>query len=152
MIYKCNDCHHSIPEHNRKFQANWYSKFSWLEYEISRDAAFCFICKQYRTIENEKCAFKLTDFNDWHNAIKSFSVHENTESHKTNTIRLLNRIIIEKNGVKSCASQFEFINLISKQIIISNLPSKFYAIICDETMDLSRKEMLALCLRKVDYG
>lgn len=48
--------------------------------------------------------------------------------------------------------QNEIINLISKQIIISNLPSKFYAIICDETMDLSRKEMLALCLRKVDDG
>ena len=48
--------------------------------------------------------------------------------------------------------QNEIINLISKQIINSNLPSKFYAIICDETMDLSRKEMLALCLRKVDDG
>ena len=215
---------------NRKFQANWYTKFSWLEYDISRDAAFCFICKQYRTFENEKCAFKLTGFNNWHNATNTFSVHENTESHKTNTIRLLNRINIEKNGSKSCASQLnsqhakeveanrkylihtiqvihflakqglafrgnnenektsknmgnflelmkfhqtmlpelqqfseskiakytsptiqnEIINLISKQIINSNLPSKFYAIICDETMDLSRKEMLALCLRKVD--
>ena len=46
--------------------------------------------------------------------------------------------------------QNEIIKLISKQIINSYLPSKYYAIICDETMDLSRKEMLALCIRQVE--
>jgi hypothetical protein len=40
--------------------------------------------------------------------------------------------------------------LISKQIITSYLPNYYYAIICDETQDLSRKEILAICMRKVD--
>jgi hypothetical protein len=40
--------------------------------------------------------------------------------------------------------------LISNQIVKTNIPAKYYAIICNETMDLSRKEMLALCFRQVD--
>jgi hypothetical protein len=50
----------------------------------------------------------------------------------------------------SPAIQNEIIHLISKQIVKLNLPRKYYAIICDETIDLSGKEMLALCLRQVD--
>ena len=51
----------------------------------------------------------------------------------------------------TCPSiQNEIIHAIAKQIVKINLPTNYYAIICDETMDLSRKEMLALCLRQVD--
>ena len=50
----------------------------------------------------------------------------------------------------SATIQNEVIHLIAKQIKNVLLPSSYYAVICDETMDLSRKEMLALCLRKVD--
>jgi hypothetical protein len=40
--------------------------------------------------------------------------------------------------------------MIAKKIVKISLPSKYFAIICDETMDLLRKELLALCLRRVD--
>ena len=50
----------------------------------------------------------------------------------------------------SAEIQNEVINLIAKQIKTLLLPPCYYAIICDETMDLSRKEMLALCIRSVD--
>ena len=50
----------------------------------------------------------------------------------------------------SATIQNEVIHLIAKQLKNGLLPSSYYAVICDETMDLSRKEMLALCLRKVD--
>ena len=46
--------------------------------------------------------------------------------------------------------QNEIIHLIAKQIINIYLPNQYYSIICDETMDLSRKEMLELCIRQVD--
>ena len=50
----------SFPQNaqKRKFRENWYKKFSWLEYDVAGDAAFCNICKQYPIIENEKGAFQ----------------------------------------------------------------------------------------------
>jgi hypothetical protein len=63
----------------------------------------------------------------------------------------LDKTILSTNNISSAVSiQNEIIHLISKQIVKLNLPRKYYAIICDETMDFSRKEMLALCLRQVD--
>ena len=28
-----------------KFQKKWYDEFNWLEYSMSKDAAFCFSCR-----------------------------------------------------------------------------------------------------------
>ena len=50
----------------------------------------------------------------------------------------------------SATIQNEVVHLIAKQIKNVLLPVSYFAVICDETMDLSRKEMLALCLRTVD--
>ena len=216
-------------EQKRRFQEKWYKQFSWIEYDVSTDAVFCFICKQYPVINKDKTSFKSTGFKDWHNAKKLFTLHENSEGHKRNQMLLQNRINVEKSK-KSCATlvslqhakevaanrkymkliiqtihflarqglayrghnedtktsknlgnfkelldfhcalvpefkenldskvakytsptiQNDIIHLISKQIIQHYLPLKYYAIICDETMDLSRKEMLALCIRQVD--
>eukprot|EP00795_Rhopilema_esculentum_P007943 gene7943-13833_t len=32
-----------------KFQRKWYEEFNWLEYSISQDAAFCFVCRCLNT-------------------------------------------------------------------------------------------------------
>jgi hypothetical protein len=216
-------------EQKRRFQEKWYNIYSWLEYEVTTDSSFCYICKQYPMKDKEKPTFKTSGFKDWKNAKKFFEIHETSESHKTNQMLHHNRVSVEKSR-KSCAAlvnshhakdvaenrnylkhiieiihflarqglayrghnenktsshnlgnflellefhckfipnlkennaskvakytspaiQNEIIHLISKQIVKLNLPRKYYAIICDETMDLSRKEMLALCLRQVD--
>ena len=213
----------------RRFQEKWYNEFSWLEYDVSSDSAFCFIGKQYPIKEKEKSTFKTEGFRDWHNAKKLFTIHDTSDSHKTNKLLLLNRMNVEKskksvaalvnsqhsnevmanrkylkhiieiihflarqglayrghsedknasNNLGNFLELFEFhrqhipylnenftnkiakytspiiqneiIHLISNQIVKTNIPAKYYAIICDETMDLSRKEMLALCFRQVD--
>ncbi len=70
----------------RRFQEKWYNVFSWLEYDVSSDSAFCFICKQYPIYlqEKEKSTFKTEGFRDWHNAKKLFTKHDTSDSHKTN--------------------------------------------------------------------
>lgn len=35
---------------NFKFQARWYDIFSWLEYSLQKDAAFCFYCRCFGTL------------------------------------------------------------------------------------------------------
>ena len=80
----------------RRFQAQWYNEFSWLEYEISRDTAFCFICKQYPFKDKEKATFKSSGFNDWHNAKNFLKIHDSSDSHTKNKMLLLNRLNVEK--------------------------------------------------------
>ena len=77
---------------NRKFQASWYSKYFWLHYDIELDAAFCFICKQFPLRSNDKPTFKTTGFRDWHNAIRLFNVHQQSESHLTNHMLWKNKV------------------------------------------------------------
>ena len=33
-----------------RFQQNWYSEHKWLEYSISKDAAYCFHCRCFATL------------------------------------------------------------------------------------------------------
>lgn len=32
------------------FQARWYNDFSWIEYSLKKDAAFCFYCGCFGTL------------------------------------------------------------------------------------------------------
>ena len=33
-----------------KFLSAWYTTYDWLEYSVSRDAAFCFTCRSFGTL------------------------------------------------------------------------------------------------------
>ena len=33
-----------------KFQSAWYTTYDWLQYSVSRDAAFCFTCRSFGTL------------------------------------------------------------------------------------------------------
>ena len=35
--------------HERKFLSTWYSQYDWLEYSVSKNAAYCFACRQFST-------------------------------------------------------------------------------------------------------
>ena len=34
-----------------KFKKKWYEEFNWLEYSISKDAAFCFVCRCFGSLD-----------------------------------------------------------------------------------------------------
>ena len=97
-------------EQKRRFQEKWYNLYSWLEYEVTTDSSFCYICKQYPIKDKEKPTFKTSGFKDWKNAKKFFEIHETSESHKTNQMLHYNRVSVEKSR-KSCANKsFKFFN------------------------------------------
>ena len=50
---------------NRIFQESWYKKFPWLEYSISKDAAFCFPCFVFQGHEPLHLAFTVDGFSSW---------------------------------------------------------------------------------------
>ena len=53
----------------RSFNLKWYEEFEWLEYSISRDAAFCYPCRVFTTRSGKaEGTFTVTGFRDWKHA------------------------------------------------------------------------------------
>lgn len=40
-----------------KFQSRWYDLYSWLEYSVLKDAAFCFYCRCFGTLGKDTSIF-----------------------------------------------------------------------------------------------
>jgi zinc finger MYM-type protein 1 len=80
----------------RKFISSWYSKHSWLEYSISRNRAFCHVCRLFS--DNKDYVYSKIGFNDWKHAIERFDAHQKTEAHKNATISFKSRIQNDLNS------------------------------------------------------
>lgn len=68
------------PQHNyglkkRSFNSNWFGSFPWLEYSVSRDAAFCFSCRLFgKNLKHD--TFVSTGPTNWKKALDLFREHE----------------------------------------------------------------------------
>ncbi|XP_017250750.1 uncharacterized protein LOC108221379 [Daucus carota subsp. sativus] len=49
----------------RRFQCTWFKQFSWLEYSVSTDAAFCFPCFLFEKDTATQHAFTIDGFRSW---------------------------------------------------------------------------------------
>lgn len=68
----------------RSFQPDWVKKFKWLEYSKSRDAVFCYPCRQFSHSGTKENAFITTGFRNWKQALtkdKGFQKHALSQSH-----------------------------------------------------------------------
>ena len=77
----------------RYFQGEWFDQFNWLHYSEGCDKAFCYTCMraQARSLITEskaEQAFVTVGFTNWKDAIRSFTKHEYSESHKEAVLRL----------------------------------------------------------------
>ena len=63
----------------RRFQASWFNIFTWIEYSVSKDAAFCFPCFLFEKDASTQHAFTIDGFRSWKrvndNQRCSFLVH-----------------------------------------------------------------------------
>jgi hypothetical protein len=58
----------SPKSHRRCFQTHWFKEFPWLEYSLTKDAAFCFPCYLFSKNPSEKAGsdvFTVKGFNSW---------------------------------------------------------------------------------------
>ena len=78
----------------RSFNPEWLRQYPWLEYSISKDAAYCYACRFYSlstvaaTSRPEK-AFTIAGFRDWKHAtgVKGMlATHNNSLSHKSSVV------------------------------------------------------------------
>lgn len=69
----------------RCFQLGWLEKYNWLEYSISRNSAFCFVCRHFGVKTNIDPTFTVTGYSNWKKALekdKGFCKHEASVTHK----------------------------------------------------------------------
>ena len=90
----------TFGDKKRKFNPEYYKKFYWLEYDISTNSLFCGICRCFNDRENDKVNFKTVGCSDWKNIAAKCSKHQDTSTHKTNSMLWLSK----KNQKKSCAA------------------------------------------------
>ncbi|KAL8171907.1 hypothetical protein V2J09_023711 [Rumex salicifolius] len=63
---------------SRCFQAEWFNKWEWLEYSVSKDAAFCFWCYLFKGDTGKRFGsdvFVKTGFRNWKKASEKFRDH-----------------------------------------------------------------------------
>ena len=90
---------------DRRFLAAWYKEYSWLEYSISKDAAFCFACRKFG-IEHgySDKAFVQNGFSNWKKGPDTFKKHQSSHVHVACCIALKNRIACDQQH-QSVATQ-----------------------------------------------
>ena len=82
----------------RSFQASWFNRFKWLHYDVSQDAAFCFICckavkeRKVRLSTYIEESFLVKGFTNWKDATRLFARHENCDFHKSSAAALASRV------------------------------------------------------------
>ena len=78
----------------RSFNPEWFRQYPWLEYSISKDAAYCYACRFFSlstaagTSRPEK-VFTIARFRDWKHAtgVKGIlTTHNNSLSHKSSIV------------------------------------------------------------------
>lgn len=83
-------------KYNRKFVASWYKDYMWLEYSVSTDKAFCYICRIFSG--NKEFKFSRVGICDWKHACERFKDHEISDVHKAATKSYSSRIEKDKNN------------------------------------------------------
>ena len=73
---------------DRCFCGEWCDMFSWLHYDVARDAAFCYLCMHYE-VENTflvimkgESAFISNGFTYWKKGPKVFKKHQGSDCHR----------------------------------------------------------------------
>ena len=72
----------------RSFRAEWCEKYSWLHYDTSTDAAYCYICmkaelgNKFLASTKRDPAFISKGFKNWKDATIAFNAHLRSDCHK----------------------------------------------------------------------
>ena len=114
----------SFGNKTRRFNANYFNKFPWLEYSIVRDKCFCNTCRHLGHENEQRISQIFTNleigFGDWKNMARSFEVHESSDYHQISSKAKI--IYLNANANKDN----DFINQLNKAKIKSIKDNRYY--------------------------
>ncbi|XP_042009176.1 zinc finger MYM-type protein 1-like [Salvia splendens] len=146
-----------------RFMVSWFDKWDWLEYSMDEDAAFCFVCYLFKN-EVGHAGDNVRDVinNEYNDRLKAsisclryllgqgmaFRGHREGEDSLNRGNFLdgncqLTSPTIQKDIINCCAKE-------TMKRIVDDLGDDYFAILADESSNVSQKEQLALCLRYVE--
>ncbi|KAL7602548.1 hypothetical protein Lser_V15G25506 [Lactuca serriola] len=156
----CQPCGHQFLQtdfggYMHRFIPTWFDKHKWL---FEKEAAFCFLCYLFRDKDefNGKCgdAFVTDGFKSW-NMPNRFDRHVGAVNTKHN--EEVDKVVLKnapKNlQVTSPSIQKDIIHACAKETtkhIIREVGEDYFAILVDESADVTHNEQISLCLRYVD--
>ncbi|XP_071708991.1 uncharacterized protein [Rutidosis leptorrhynchoides] len=146
-------------KHNRRFRFVWFNLFpNWLEYSISKDYAYCFLCYLFNDKPNVRHgydAFIVTGFDNWKRVNDgkncAFLRHIASSQHRNAVARS------EKNApynskYTSGLIQKEILGIIANNVrnhFRNEVCDSYFCVMVDEARDESKQQM-AIVLRFVD--
>ena len=113
----------------RKFNADWYKIYVWLEYSIKLDAMFCFPCRYFnktfkKNKNNEK--YREKGVRDWKNAARNLKNHDKSDSHKCCYSFWISRITNNNTIACKISSQYEKDSRLNKKNLTTIINSVYY--------------------------
>ncbi|XP_076043541.1 G-protein-signaling modulator 2-like isoform X2 [Oratosquilla oratoria] len=68
----------------RSFNKRWHQQYSWPEYSVVKDAAYCFACHHFTTsyLGRAEQSFTHKGFKNWKKATMSLKAHDTSAHHK----------------------------------------------------------------------
>ncbi|KAL4611456.1 hypothetical protein ACB092_08G124600 [Castanea dentata] len=170
----CQPVDHDFPQSQfgktkRRFNPVWFKDYpSWLEYSITKDAAYCLFCYLFRPDTGdqggedsfkEKLQNHVGDHNSAHNIAQRKFINKQLDVEKREYRTRLNASVDflenapENHQMTSPNIQKEIANAAAVETInaiIKDIGDSLFAIIVDESRDMSTKEQMAIALRYVD--
>ncbi|WVZ49270.1 hypothetical protein U9M48_000642 [Paspalum notatum var. saurae] len=146
-----------IYGHPRRFSIIWFSKYPWIEYSVEKDAAFCFICYLFG---NETGTWVTNGGRNWNVGSSALDKHSGSTVHKFAQDKYnlfvkkgtkIDTVIVkvsEKDRVEYKARLTYSLRCLRH--IVEELGEDYFAILADESSDISHGEQLVVCLRYVD--
>ena len=73
--------------YERSFRAEWCQQYSWLHYDVSLDAAFCYLCMRaehegkFLVSTKREPSFLSKGYTNWKEAKSTFKKHQTSASH-----------------------------------------------------------------------
>jgi hypothetical protein len=89
LLGPCQPKGHAYPKRkicgrNRSFHDKWFTNRPWLEYSVSKDAAFCFYCYLFKPLRVDNYgveSFTTNGFTNWKDGPQLFDAHGNSIAH-----------------------------------------------------------------------
>ncbi|KAM4105647.1 hypothetical protein ACB094_04G007700 [Castanea mollissima] len=174
----CQPVDHDFPQSQfgktkRRFNPMWFKDYpSWLEYSITKDATYCLFCYLFRLDtgdqgggdsfvtegfrnwkKNEKLQNHIGDHNSAHNIAQRKCEALFLANHNEEIDKAVLENAPENHQMTSPDIQKEIANAAAIETInaiIKDIADSLFAIIVDESRDMSTKEQMAIALRYVD--
>ncbi|KAI3509688.1 hypothetical protein L1887_25188 [Cichorium endivia] len=140
-----------IGNKDRKFISAWYNDFDWLEYSKKKDKAYClycYICGDMMGQKGGRDAFVTKGFNSWNKAKDTFRAHVGDVDSFHNKAREKCELLMKPSQI--ITESMRRTSERERRSIRKEIGEDVFALLVDESSDVSKKKQMAIVLRYVD--